>query len=438
LPSNEDAERITIGSVLIDESLMAIVADELKAGDFYSPLNRRVYAAMLNLFDAHKPIDAVNIVEEMKKESSADSIGGASVISNFAHGLPYLSVKDGDWVRGYCRLVRSKSRVRALISTCNQIIAAAASDSEDAEVVISQSQAAINTVCAQDESNGFSTIGDLSVQALNKIISLRNGDIQASGVQTGLRRIDLVTGGFQPSDLIIIAGRPGMGKSSFAGQVAIGACRIKPEIVVAIFSLEMSEEQYTDRLMSSLASVDLMKMRTGNVNESELERLASASVRLNNYNIVIDDSGAVNAAQIRAKALKLKHEKGRVDAVIVDYLQRMVASKKTEGRQNEVSTIARELKSLAKDLNVPVIALSSLSRECEKRNPPIPRMSDLRDSGDIESEADFVAFLYRANYYNENAPSSIADFIIDKHRHGPTETITLNYMREFTQFGNYQ
>jgi replicative DNA helicase len=436
LPSNEDAERATLGFVLIDERLMSIVSDELSVSDFYSPLNRRIFGAMLNLFEANKTIDPINILEELKKDGPVEAFGGISTIANLSFGLPMITVREGDQVRGYCKLIRDKSRVRDLIRTCNQIVSSAAQDDEDAEAVISQAQTAVNSVCAKGEKREFTSLGDLSAQRVKKIEALRDGSLKATGLQSGLRRIDFVTGGFQASDLVIIAGRPGMGKSSFAGQVAIGACRVEPKSVIAIFSLEMSKEQYTDRLLSSISCVDLTKMRTGNVNMMELVRLNEARDWFQQLNIEIDDSGAINSAQIRAKVLKLQQERGRVDGVIVDYLQRMITHKKTQSRQEEVGTVARELKSLAKDLNVPVIALSSLSRACEMRNPPIPRMADLRESGDIESEADLVAFLYRPNYYDDQAPSSIADFIIDKHRHGPTERIQLNFAREFTQFGD--
>jgi replicative DNA helicase len=436
LPSNEDAERAVLGFVLIDERLMSIVADEISASDFYSPINRRIFAAMTELFAGNKPIDPINILEELKKEGPVESIGGLSTIGNLSFGLPMISVREGDRVLGYCKLIRDKSRVRDLIRTCNAIVSSAAGDDEDSEVVISQAQTAINNVCAKGERREFTSLGELSTESVRKIEALRSGTVTAAGLQCGLRAVDIATGGFQPSDLVIIAGRPGMGKSSFAAQIAIGGCKADPKAVIAIFSLEMSKEQYTNRLLSSIAGVDLTKMRTGNVNEMELVRLADARDWFKTLNIEIDDSGSVTTAQIRAKVLKLQHERGRIDAVIVDFLQRMVTLKKTNGRTDEVGTVARELKSLAKDLNVPVIALSSLSRACETRQPPVPRMSDLRESGDIESEADLVAFLYRPHYYDQQAPSSIADFIIDKHRHGPTQRIPLTFSREYTQFGD--
>src|SRR6185369_3246125 len=259
-----------------------------------------------------------------------------------------------------CKLVRDKARLRELIRTCNQIVTAAAADDDDAVKVLSRAQQVINEVCTDVQKHGFDRIGDLADASYTRILALRNNEINSTGLHTGLDPLDYVTGGFQPSDLIIIAGRPGMGKSALAGQIALGMTKVNQSAVVSVFSLEMSKAQYTNRLISHLAKVNQSRMRNGTVNGQELGQIAYAAQELKNHDLVIDDTGSINASEIRAKVLKLKHDRGRLDAIVIDFLQRMTTAKKTESRQNEVSLIARDLKSLAKDLNVPVIALSSL------------------------------------------------------------------------------
>lgn len=436
LPSSEDAERYVLGAILIEGALMSTVAELVKPNDFYGPLHRRVFAGMLALFESRRSIDPINIGEELKKDGPIEAIGGLSTISNLAAGLPWYSIASADIIAEYCQTIKAKRRVRDLIRTCEQIQNNAL-DEPDATEVLQTAQRAINAICLSDEKKGFRSLGDLSVEAVNKIAEIRNGSIEAGGLLTGLNKLDLMTGGFRKSDFIVIGARPGMGKSALAGQIALNACKENKGAVIAIFSLEMSEDQYTKRLLATKASVDLQRMQRAALNEVEMARLQQATVEFNEFNFEIDDSSSLGTVEMRSKLLGLKQKLGRVDLVIADYLQRMVTSKKTDSRQQEVSRIAQDLKSLAKDFNVPVIALSSLSRACESRTPPRPRMSDLRESGDIESEADMVAFLYRPHYYDQSQNERLAEFIIDKHRHGPTDTVQLSFMGEFTRFGNW-
>ncbi len=432
LPSSPDAERCIVGGILVENELITQAVGSLLPEDFYSPVFRRVYAVMLELFAARQTIDPIWIGEKLKKDNLLDSMGGIATITNYTYGLPRF----GD-IRGYIEIVKEKRRRRDLARIASQIAAMAVSEDDTTETLLSYAQTAINDVCANREQKGFSSAGDLSVEQVNDTAELINGKTRATGLHVGLKEIDFITGGFQPSDLIIIAGRPAQGKSSLAGQMAMNACDINRDVVLPIFSLEMSKKQYIQRLFSSRAGVDTQKMKDGTVSRDEFQRMKNAAVEISRMNLLVDDSSVINALQIRSALIRLKQEKGRLDGVVIDFLQRMSASGKTDGRQQEVSLISRELKTLAKDLQIPVIVLSSLSRAVEARSPPRPRMSDLRESGDIESEADFVAFVYRENYYNPSAEPHLAEFIIDKNRHGRTDTVKLNFMREYTRFTNY-
>lgn len=432
LPANDEAERCVIGGVILDNRLMAQAAESLKPEDFYSSLHRRAFAAMLVLFADEKQIDPITISEELIKDGSLESVGGASAVKDISFGLPFFAN-----IADYIEIVKQKKQVRDLVTACGQISARAMAQQDAPQTVLSYAQTTINAVCTNDEKQGFASLGEISEGIIEKTVALRNREIVPDGLKTDLITLDHITGGFQPSDLIIIGGRPSMGKSALAGQIAMNACRVDPNAVIPIFSLEMSKEQYTQRLICSRAGVDLQRVRTGDVELDELERLGLAAVEFSKLNIDIDDSSSINAVQMRSKLLQLKHRKGRLDGVLIDFLQRMTSSRKFEGRQQEVSGIARDLKSLAKDLNIPVIALSSLSRECEKRQPPRPRIADLRESGDIESEADLVAFLYRPNYYDESANPKLAELLIEKHRNGATGKVDLNFLREYTRFTDY-
>lgn len=437
LPSSTETERCVLGSILIDERLIASVADELTPDDFYSSGYRRVFTAMLELFKAKRTIDPIHIGEIMKRENALELFGGISAITNLSFGLPMVSIQDSESVRRQVLLLKQKRQVRDLIKTCDQILTEAVSESTDASEILSTAQSAINDVCTSQQKQGLALVSEISVSVVNKAIALRNNEIEADGLMTGFRHLDFITRGFQRSDFVVIAGRPAMGKSALLGQVCKNACTVDPNAVIAIFSLEMSKEQYVQRLVASHAGVDLTKLRAGSLSSDEVERMKHASVFLHGLNLHIDDSSSISALEIRAKLLRLQHERGRVDAVAIDFLQRMRTDKRTDSRQQEVSRIAQDLKTLAKDFQIPVIALSSLSRACELRNPPKPRMSDLRESGDIESEADLVGFVYRPHKYDGGADPLLAEFIIDKHRHGPTGVVKLNFLGEYTRFSDY-
>ncbi len=433
LPSSAEAERLILGAVFLDNSVLPQAIELLKPEHFYSPIHRRVYAAMVFLFERKEKIDPILVGEELKKDGSIESIGGVASITNLTFGLPHFSD-----ITDYCKIVRQKSQIRELIKACGQITSTALAEDELAEETLNFAQTLVNEVCTQEEKRGFVSIGKLSEDALHRTSGLAEKGATQTGLRTGFRDWDALTGGLQETDLIIIAARPGMGKSSLVVNIAEKVSSFEKEAVTAIFSLEMSKEQYADRMLCSSAQIDLQRYRNGSLTKEEWDNLIFTANIFSDYRIKIDDTSSISPLEMRSKLMRMEAETKRLDLVVVDYLQRMSSSKKTESRQQEVSSIARELKSIAKDFKVPVIAISSLSRACEARNPPRPRMSDLRESGDIESEADMVAFIYRPEYYQQTDENmGFAEFIIDKHRHGPTGTVKFAFMKEFTKFANY-
>lgn len=433
LPSSPDTERTILGAILVDETVLPQAIEHLKPEHFYSGTHRKVYAAMLELFNRREKIDPLAIGEEIKRTHSFETIGGVATISNLTLGLPRMSE-----IGPHVKTVKDLSQVRDLIKSCGEIISTALAEEDLPEKVLSYAQSKINEVCTREEKKGFVSIGKTSESSLARVIELKKNGVSHTGLITGFRDFDVMTGGLQKTDLWIIAGRPSMGKSSLVANIAERVCFNQTGAVVAVFTLEMSKEQYTDRILCSSAKVDANRMRGGFVTEEEIDRLAFQQNIISGYTIELDDSSSLTPLEMRSKLMKLEVEFKKVDLVIVDYLQRMSASKRTESRQQEVSHIARDLKTIAKDFKVPVVAVSSLSRAPEARNPPKPIMSDLRESGDIESEADGVAFVYREEYYKlteENAGR--ADLLVSKHRHGPTGTVPLAFLKEYTKFENY-
>lgn len=433
LPSSEEGERIILGAVLLDNALIAQVIEQLKPDDFYSPRHRRIFEAMIALFEAARVIDPILIGEELKKEGLLESIGGIATITNLTYGLPHFSD-----LRDYIKVVKDKSILRNLIRVCNEVTSEALSEEDDAENILDHAERRIFALADEKTRQGFSAIAPIAEEVIKKVEEYAKRETHAlTGLATGFREFDEKTSGLQRNDLIIVAARPSMGKTALCLTLAQNAA-IHEKAVVALFSLEMSKEQLVMRMLSSESRVDAHRFRTGYLTRDEWGRLAEGIQVLSDTKIFIDDSPGISVLQMRAKARRLKAEQKSLDLIVVDYLQLMQGSKRTESRQQEVSQISRELKSLAKELNVPVVALSQLSRAPEARNPPRPMMSDLRESGSIEQDADVVAFIYREDYYkpdDENA--GIAEIIIAKQRNGPIGTVKLAFLKEFTRFENY-
>lgn len=435
LPSNEDSERAILGAVLLDNSLISQVVENLKAEDFYHPLHRRIYAGMISLFEASKRIDPILISEELKKDGPVEAIGGVATITNLTFGLPHFTD-----LKEYIKVVRDKSLMRHLVRTCNEITSEALEEEDDAEAILDRAEQAIFQLAETKERQGFSKIQPIAESVFVKIQEYAHHDSHAlTGLATGFRDLDQLTSGLQSGDLIIIAARPSMGKTALVLNMAQRAA-LNEKATVAFFSLEMSKEQLVMRMLSSQASVDSRSLRTGMLGKSDWARLAEAIGMLAATEIYIDDTANISVLEMRAKLRRLIAEQKKLDLIAVDYLQLMGSSRRSENRQQEVSQISRDLKALAKEFNVPVIALSQLSRAPEARKPPRPMMSDLRESGSIEQDADVVAFIYRADYYSKDIDSipeeekNIAELIIAKQRNGPTDTIKLVFLKQFTRF----
>ena len=433
LPSSEDSERVILGAILLDNALITQAIEHLKPEDFYSPLNRRVYNAMIGLFEQSKQIDPVLIIEEMKKDGPVEAIGGVSTIANLTFGLPHFSN-----LEEYVKVVKDKSVVRTLIRTCNQITSEALAEEDDAEIILDRAEQMVFALAEERTRKGFYHIEPVARDVLQKVTELAHGESHAlTGLATGFREFDAKTSGLQKTDLIIVAARPSMGKTALCLTIAQNAA-VQEKAVVAVFSLEMSKEQLVMRMLSSEARIDAHRFRTGHLMREEWARLAGGIESLSQAKIFIDDTAGLSVLEMRAKARRLAAEQKKLDLIVVDYLQLMSAGGRNESRQQEVSKISRELKALAKELNVPVVALSQLSRAPEARNPPKPLMSDLRESGSIEQDADVVAFIYREDYYHETDENKgMAELIISKQRNGPTGTVKLAFLKEFTRFENY-
>jgi len=433
LPSSEDSERVILGAILLDNALITQAIEHLKPEDFYSPLNRRVYNAMIGLFEQSKQIDPILIIEEMKKDGPIEAIGGVSTIANLTFGLPHFSD-----LAEYVKVVKDKSVVRTLIRTCNQITSEALAEEDDASVILDRAEQMVFALAEERTRKGFYHIEPIARDVLQKVTELAHGESHAlTGLATGFREFDAKTSGLQKTDLIIVAARPSMGKTALCLTIAQNAA-VQKNAVVAVFSLEMSKEQLVMRMLSSEARIDAHRFRTGHLMREEWARLAGGIESLSRAKIFIDDTAGLSVLEMRAKARRLAAEQKKLDLIVVDYLQLMSAGGRIESRQQEVSKISRELKALAKELNVPVVALSQLSRAPEARNPPRPLMSDLRESGSIEQDADVVAFIYREDYYHETDENKgMAELIISKQRNGPTGTVKLAFLKEFTRFENY-
>jgi replicative DNA helicase len=434
LPSSPESERVILGAILLDNTLISQAIEILKQEDFYSPLHRRVFKAMSSLFERGEKIDPILIGEELKKDGQLENVGGIATITNLTFGLPHFSN-----VETYAKVVKDKSITRNLIKVCNQITSEALAEEDDAEIILDHAEQAIFALADERTRQGFSHVEPIAREVLHKVQEFAKRESHAlTGLATGFRDLDAMTSGLQRTDLIIVAARPSMGKTALCLNIAQNAATLEGACV-AVFSLEMSKEQLVMRMLASEARVDAHRFRNGFLTRDEWGRLAEAIGTLSEAKLFIDDTPGISPLEMRAKVRRLVAEQKQLDLIVVDYMQLMSGSgKSNENRQQEVSKISRELKGLAKEMNVPLIALSQLSRAPEARNPPKPQMSDLRESGSIEQDADLVAFIYRDEYYKPSEENQgIAELLISKQRNGPTGGIKLAFLKEFTRFESY-
>ena len=432
-PNDIEAEQAIIGSMLTDRDAVISAIEVLKPDDFYREDNKTIYEAILNLYSRSEPIDIITVRAELESMGKLDNVGGLEYIAELPDKVPTTAN-----AMKYIKLVEEKSTLRKLIKTANEIIELGYNPTEDVEDIMEGAEKKIFNIMQDKEQKSYSPLKDVLVESFTKLEELYNRKQHITGVPSGFIDLDFRTAGFHGSELILIAARPAMGKTAFALNIATNAA-LRANVPVAVFSLEMSKEQLVNRILCSESIVDSNKVRTGKLDEEDWAKLASAIGPLSEAEMYIDDTPGINIMEIRAKCRKLKIEKN-IGLVVIDYLQLIQGSNRRGGsREQEISEISRSLKILAKELNVPVIALSQLSRAAEQRPDHRPMLSDLRESGAIEQDADIVMFLYRDDYYNQDSEKKdIAEVIIAKHRGGSLGTVDLLWLGSYTKFVNLE
>jgi len=429
-PQHIEAEQSILGGILIENEALNRVTEILDPDDFYRDAHRKIFDALINLSERDEPADLITLTNELRKIDQLDSIGGASYLASLIDSVPTAAN-----IQYYARIVKEKAILRKLIQTSTEIITQSYEDRGDVESFLDEAERSIFEISEKRVRPSFYPIREIVKESFATIEKLFNKKEAVTGVASGFKELDRMTAGFQPSDLIIIAGRPSMGKTAFCLDIAEYAA-IGNKIPVAIFSLEMSKEQLVIRMLCSQANVEGTRLRTGYLNESDWPKLTIAAGSLSESPIYIDDTAALSVLEMRAKARRLKSDYG-LGMVIVDYLQLMKGRARVESRQQEISEISRSLKALAKELNIPVIAVSQLSRKTEERTGNRPQLSDLRESGAIEQDADLILFIYRDEVYNrdpDNPNRGKAEVIIGKQRNGPIGKIDLAFLDKFTTF----
>ncbi len=432
-PQNLEAEQSVIGGILLDNQALNSVLEILDADAFYSEAHRKIFAAIVELYDKNEPSDLITLSNILKSKNQLDQTGGVSYLSSLADNVPSAAN-----ISHYSKIVKEKAILRRLIGTATEILNKSYNSAADIDTVLDEAEHAIFEISENKIRPAFSPFKDIIKESVKTIEKLYERKELVTGVPTGYEKIDDITSGLQKSDLIIIAGRPSMGKTALALNIAQYAA-LEANTPVAIFSLEMSKEQLALRMLSAEARVDSQRIRRGFLGEADWPRLIAAAGRLSEAQIFIDDSSAISALEMKAKARRLKSEVD-LGLIILDYLQLMRSGSYREtSREQEISEISRSLKALAKELSVPVIALSQLNRKLEDRTNKRPQMADLRDSGAIEQDADLIAFIYRDEVYDkseENPEKGMAEIIIGKQRNGPTGMVKLAFQDKFARFEN--
>ena len=429
-PNDIIAEQAVLGSMLVDKDAVIAAIEMLKPDDFYREDNKEIYAAMLELYNLGKPIDMITLKEQLILRTTLEKVGGISYIATLIDTVPTTSN-----IENYVKIVEEKSVLRNLIKTANDIIKLGYEGSEEVDTVIEQTEKKIFDLVQNRNSRGYASIKEVLISTFDELEKKFQNKSKISGIESGFIDLDAKTSGLNPSDLIIIAARPAMGKSAFVLNIANYVAQ-HMKTPVMIFNLEMSKEQVVNRILCSEGEVDSMKFRNADLDSEDWLKLGEASGRLSEAPIYVDDTPGLSSAELRAKCRKAKIEKG-IGLIIIDYLQLMESKVKSSSRQQEVSEISRSLKILAKELNVPVIALSQLSRATESRTDHRPMLSDLRESGSIEQDADIVMFIHREDYYEkETEKQNIAEIIIAKNSSGSTGTVELAWLPQYTKFAN--
>ena len=427
-PQNLEAEQCVLGAILLDNGSMAKAMELLTEEDFYRTSHRKIYQTMLELSEHGEVIDQITMTEHLKGRGELESVGGSAYIAELVQIVPSAAN-----IKYHCKIVREKALLRGLVTTSTEIISRGYEGTVQIDDLLDFAERSIFSLAQGQLGRTFTQLSHIIKESLDLVDKLSKRTEHVTGVPTGFYDLDNLTAGLQASDLVVVAGRPSMGKTSLALGMAQHAA-VHNKAVVGVFSLEMSKAQLVLRMLSSEARVDAHQLRTGKLQKEDWWRLAEAAGRLEQAPIFIDDTGSLTVQQMRGKARRLKSEHG-LDLLIVDYLQLMQGRSDAESRQQEISDISRSLKALAKELNVPVVALSQLSRAVEARKPPIPMLADLRESGAIEQDADIVIFIYRDDVYDSTSEKKgIADILVKKHRNGPTGDVQLFFHDKFAKF----
>jgi replicative DNA helicase len=425
-PQNIDAEKSVLGALMLDKDAIIRVANLVRLGDFYKDTHNLIYETMIDLYEKREPIDVLSLSNRLEEKGQLDTIGGSSYLATLVNTVPSSSN-----VSHYAKVVQKKSTLRKLIETASEIVELGYHEEEDVDKLLDEAEQKLFAVSQKYIKQEFVPIRSILEAAFNRIDELHKGDHQLRGIPTGYTDLNNVLAGFQKSDLIILAARPSIGKSTLAMDFA-RSIAVKEKIGVGVFSLEMGADQLIDRMLAAQSGVDLWRLRTGRLKtgdgDDDFQRIGEAMGVLSEAPIFIDDSGSANIMEIRTMARRLQMEHN-VGMIIIDYLQLMEGrSSSGDNRVNEISEISRSLKQLARELNIPVIALSQLSRNVESRSPQIPKLSDLRESGSIEQDADIVLFLYREDREKPDTPNkNIVEVHIAKHRNGPVGKISLYF-----------
>jgi replicative DNA helicase len=429
-PHNLEAEQAVLGALMLEPESGNIVFEILHAEDFYRDNHRLIFFSIRELFEKGDPIDLVSVAEMLRQQGHMEQVGGIGTVSEIARSVPSAAN-----VEYYARIVSEKALLRQLIRVSSSIIERGYEPGEEARTLLEDAEKLILNLSRQRVKDGFSFIRDVLLETFEKIEYLYSNKGNLTGVPTFFTELDRMTSGWQPSDLVIIAARPSMGKTAMVINMAQNAA-IRAKVPVAIFSLEMSKEQLVQRMLCGEAMVDQYRVRTGELLDTDWPKLTRAVGPLSEAPIFIDDTVGISLTELRSKARRLKMEHN-LGMVVIDYLQLLAVGKRTESRQQEVAQISRTLKGLARELKIPVIALSQLNRGVEQRQDKRPVMSDLLESGAIEADADVISFIYRDEYYNpDSEKKGIAELIIAKHRNGPVGTVELGFLKEFTKFVN--
>jgi replicative DNA helicase len=430
-PQSTDAEEAVLGAMMLSPAAIAVVSEILDGADFYRESHSRIYRAALSLYGRGEPVDAITLVDELEGRGELEEVGGRARIHELAALVP-ASANAGH----YARIITEAATLRGLIRAGGEISRLGWDGTGEAIELVDRAEQIVFDLSQQRVSGDFAHIEQLLRESFERITALYESGAEVTGVPSGYRDLDRLTSGFQSGNLVIVAARPSMGKSAFGLGIAANLA-VRHDMPVAVFTLEMSKAEVTQRLMCSEAKVESQRLRTGRLAPEDWPRLTAACDKLAKAPIYVDDTGSVTMMEIRSKARRLKSKQPDLGLIVVDYLQLMTSGTTAENRVQEVSQISRSLKLLARDLELPILAMSQLSRAVEQRHDKRPILSDLRESGSIEQDADLVAFLYRDDYYDdESEQPGIAEVILAKHRNGPTDTVKLSFLKRYAKFAD--